>query len=313
MKPFREIDASRLGATDVAEEMRRHGYLLVRGLLPSAHLDPLLWQITDILADAEWLLPGSAPIARIANPQAACANDDRAYKAVYERIFGLQSFHRLPHHALLQETMKLLVGPELLIHPKSVGRFVFPNFERGTIHAHQDHTAVGGDEESFTAWIPLHDCPAEEGSLRIKSGSHRFGLQPTAGQTGYIPTGAERGESWVGGDVNAGDVLLFHSLTVHEALPNRSKRLRISFDCRFQSYRRAVNPGTLVFTGSSGRSWKSIYEKWESDDLKYYWAQLPLELKPSKLELEQLAAISDSMDMRDRYARILERIGELWS
>ncbi len=30
-----------------------------------------------------------------------------------------------------------------------------------------------------------------------------------------IPTEEAVGDKWVGGDVNAGDVLIFHSLTVH--------------------------------------------------------------------------------------------------
>jgi ectoine hydroxylase-related dioxygenase (phytanoyl-CoA dioxygenase family) len=204
--------------------------------------------------------------------------------------------------------MKLLVGPELLIHPKSAARLIFPNYERGIIHAHQDHTAVAGDAESFTAWIALHDCPLEQGPLRVLDGSHRFGLQPTAGQTGYIPQGTERGGDWAEGEIRAGDLLLFHSLTVHEAMPNRSDRLRISLDCRFQSYLRSVNPATLVFTGSGRRSWENTYADWPSEELKYYWTHMPLQLNPSRTELAQLAQTSESPAMRVRYARILERI-----
>jgi hypothetical protein len=133
-------------------------------------------------------------------------------------------------------------------------------------------------------------------------------LQPTAGDTVYIPQGIERGSEWVGGDINTGDVLLFHSLTVHEAAPNRSSQLRISVDCRFQSYERVVNPATLVFAGSGRRSWESTYANWTSDELKYYWTRLPLRLKPSMLELAELAKTAESLEMRVRYARILERL-----
>jgi len=204
--------------------------------------------------------------------------------------------------------MKLLVGDHLLRHPKPEVRLIFPNFERGVIRAHQDHTSVAGDEESFTAWIPLHDCPLELGPLRILEGSHRFGAQPTAGETGYIPQGMERGNEWVGGDVNAGDVLLFHSLTVHEATPNRSSQLRISMDCRFQSYERTVNPAVFVFAGSGARSWESTYATWTSDEIKYYWTKLPLRFKPSTSELIELAQTSGSPKLRERYSRIVEQL-----
>ena len=67
-----------------------------------------------------------------------------------------------------------------------------------------------------------------------------------------------------------------------------------------------VNPATLVFVGS--RSWESTYEAWRSDELKYFWRSMPLQLKPSKLELAQLAETADAPEMRLRYAKILSRI-----
>ena len=306
MKPFREVRADNLDSVGLKKEMETHGYVMVRSLLASKDLNALLRDISEILRDAGWLNPASNPIERISSVDAPCVYDDPRYKVIRDKVFGLQSFHAFPHQPLLQTVMKLLVGEQLLIHPKSEARLVFPNFEPGIIHAHQDHTAVGGDENSFTAWIPLHDCPVAQGPLRILDNSHRLGLLPTVDDTGFISLDAERGSDWVGGDINAGDVLLFHSLTVHEAAPNRSNRLRVSVDCRFQSYERAVNPATLVFTGR--RSWKSTYADWTSDELKYYWTKLPLHLKPSKLELAELAETAESPEIRARCARILERL-----
>jgi ectoine hydroxylase-related dioxygenase (phytanoyl-CoA dioxygenase family) len=312
-KPFREIKARdgngiAIDSADLRAEMDAHGYVMIRGLLSPKDLNPLLGDVTAVLHQSGWLHFDSDPFDRIANAGAACFEDDRAFKAVYDQIFCLPSFHVLPHHPVLQQLMKLLVGPHLLIHPKSVGRLIFPNFERTITQAHQDHTAVAGDEETFTAWLPLHDCPLEQGPLRVLDGSHRFGLQPTAGKTGCIPPGTERGGEWVGGEIHAGDLLLFNSLTVHEAAPNRSNRMRISLDCRFQSYQRPINPGALVCAGSGRRSWERTYANWPSDELKYYWTRLPLQLKPSKFELAELARTSESPDQRARYAKILEAI-----
>jgi hypothetical protein len=183
--------------------MEAHGYVMIRGLLASEELNLLLRDITEVLRDAGWLNPDSNPIKRIANVDAACAYDEPGYKVVRDKVFGLQSFHAFPHHRVLQTVMKLLVGEQLLIHPKSEARLVFPNFEPGIIRAHQDHTAVAGDQESFTAWIVFHACPVAQGPLRILDSSHRFGLQRTAGDTGYIPHGTARGGDWVGGDINA--------------------------------------------------------------------------------------------------------------
>jgi ectoine hydroxylase-related dioxygenase (phytanoyl-CoA dioxygenase family) len=317
-KPLREIKARdvhaiALNSVDLRAQMNAHGYVVIRGLLSPKDLNPLLGDVTAVLHQSGWLCSESDPIDRIANRDAACCEDDSAFKPVYDQVFSLPSFHRLPHHPVLQQVMKLLVGPHLLIHPKPVARLIFPDFSRAITPAHQDHTAVAGDEETITAWLPLHDCPIEQGSLRVMDGSHRFGLQPTAGQTGCIPPGTERGDRWVGTEIYAGDLLLFSSLTVHEAAPNTSNRIRISLDCRFQSYRRPVNPGALVFAGSGRRSWEKTYANWPSDELKYYWTQLPLQLKPSKLELAELARTAESPHERARYAAILKAIDSTYS
>ena len=169
---------------------------------------------------------------------------------------------------------------------------------------------MGGDPECFTCWIPLHDCPISVGPLQIMKGSHRLGFQQHYDENLHvpeIPREATIGD-WVGGQVNAGDVLFFHSLTVHAAAPNRSQQLRISLDCRFQDYCRELNPANLAFAGESGKSWEKTYAGWHSDDLKYYWKALPLELRPSRAEIEQLALTAESEAARARYARILDQI-----
>jgi hypothetical protein len=304
------MHASDMKSHSLQSEMDTQGYLLIRNLLPTHDLSQLLARIVQIVSAADWLLPDHAPLDRIANPTTACGDSDPSFKRVYEQVFNLESFHALAHHPGLKQVMNQLVGPQLLIHPKPIGRLIFPNCERFIVHANQDHRGIGGDPETFTAWMPLHDCPTELGPLQILEASHRFGLQNGVSENGYLPREIARGGDWVGGRINAGDVLIFHSMTVHAATPNTSNQLRISMDCRFQNYWRALNPATLVFPNSinSGKSWESTYTHWRSQELKYYWKQMPLHFKPSKTELAELAQTADSPEMRSRYARILDQI-----
>jgi ectoine hydroxylase-related dioxygenase (phytanoyl-CoA dioxygenase family) len=170
---------------------------------------------------------------------------------------------------------------------------------------------MGGDPECFTVWIPLHDCPVEVGPLQIKEGSHRFGFQRHEDENLHVPeisASETAGGDWVAGRINSGDVLIFHSLTVHAASPNLSRQLRISLDCRFQDYARAINPAVLAFAGESGKSWEKTYSGWHSDELKYYWKRLPLKLDPSKSELEQLSMNAEPQVMRAKFARILSQV-----
>ena len=311
MKPFHEIQTTDLTSSAMRDEIRTKGYVLLRSILPGEAVRSLLGDVTKVLYAAGWLLPGYEPIERMANHSAACGDPDPAFKRVYQEVFNLELFHALPHQSALQTVMKMLVGDQLLIHPKPIGRLIFPHSERLVVHAHQDYQFMGGDPECFTVWIPLHDCPVNVGPLQILEGSHRFGFQVHDKENLHvpeIPADREMGDEWVGGQIDAGDVLIFHSLTIHAASPNLSNKLRLSLDCRFQDSRRAFNPSNVVFAGESGKSWEKTYAGWHSDDLKYYWKKLPLEFKPSKSEIEQLAETADSPSARAKYARIVSQL-----
>jgi len=311
MKPFSEVPADHLTSDLLHREIGSKGYVLVRNVLPRPDISKVLSEVAEVLSRAEWLNPAHDPADRLANAAAACGDPDPAFKTTYREVFNLESFHALPHHPQLKAVMKMIVGERVLIHPKPIGRLIFPNSERLRVHAHQDYRFMNGDPECYTVWIPLHDCPTEVGPLQILEGSHHFGFQTHIDENLHvpeIPSGAEMGDEWAGGDINAGDVLIFHSLTVHAAAPNLSDRMRISLDCRFQNYARAINPANLAFAGDSGKSWDEIYQSWRSRNLQYYWKSLPLNFQPSRAEIEHLSHMAASPSMRARYGRILAQI-----
>jgi hypothetical protein len=311
MKPFHEIQICDLDPRALQEELGSRGYALIRGLIPHADIKHVLGDVTEILSDAGWLQPGHDPIEHWADNNATCGDPDPDFKRTYLEVFNLESFHSLPHHPALKGAMRMLVGEQVLVHPKPIGRLIFPNCDSLTVHAHQDYRFMSGDPECFTVWIPLHDCPTELGPLRILEGSHRFGIVEHEDENLHVPeiqAEALREGDWVSGQINAGDVLIFHSLTVHAASANRSHQLRISMDCRFQNSERAIHPGNLAFAGESGKSWEAMYARWRSDNLKYYWKGMPLQFQPSKSEIEKLSRTAEPPSTRARYARILSQI-----
>lgn len=311
MKPFCEVPADHLTSDVLHHEIGSKGYVLLRNLLPRPEIDKLLNDVTGVLSRARWLRAGHDPKERVANPAAACGDPDPSFKNTYREVFNLESFHSLPHHPRLKAVMKMIVGDRVLVHPKPIGRLIFPKAESLRVHAHQDYRFMNGDPECFTVWIPLHDCPTKVGPLQILEGSHHFGFQTHIDENLHvpeIPAGAEMGDEWAGGAINAGDVLIFHSLTVHAAAPNVSEEMRLSLDCRFQDYNRVINPANLAFGGDSGKSWDDIYQGWSSSALQYYWKSLPLNLQPSRAEIEHLSQMAASPSMRARYGRILAQI-----
>jgi hypothetical protein len=307
MESFRTIFARDLDSVSLKSEMETYGYVFIRDLMPKRDLEQLLSDMIRIASDEGWTIEGSAPSDRMANPAMACFDPEPKYKQAANRAFRLERLHALTHHPVLTDAMKRLMGPRLLVHPKPIARMIFPNCEGALLHAHQDNSGIAGSSESYTVWMPLHDCLQGQGTLEIKEASHLSGLLTTEG---YIKPETAPGGDWVGGRINAGDAVFFHSLTVHRSTLNTSNQLRFSVDCRFQSYDEAVSPLEIVFPNRAkgGRTWEATYADWKHDDLKYYWRDLPLRLKPSVAELAAQAERADSPEKRLRYTTIMELI-----
>jgi len=79
----------------------------------------------------------------------------------------------------------------------------------------------------FTSWVPLGEVPRSLGGLAVQPGSQR------GNRVRYRPL-AHLESGWVTTDYEPGDVLVFHCLTTHAALPNRESRMRFSAEYRWQ-------------------------------------------------------------------------------
>ena len=145
---------------------------------------------------------------------------------------------------------------------------------------------IQGTEDVWTTWIPLGDCPHQLGGLSVLSGSHKAGALPVSrslGAGGLRAHFEAIGGEWVSSPFELGDVLFFHSLTVHKGLPNRSgDRLRLSVDYRFQPASDPVME--LVLTPHQGRlTWEQVYQGWKSDRYQYHWQRFnltPVTIRP---------------------------------
>jgi ectoine hydroxylase-related dioxygenase (phytanoyl-CoA dioxygenase family) len=141
-----------------------------------------------------------------------------------------------------------LLGDSVLVHQRKIGRVGFPQNEGHQTPAHQDFFHIRGAEETYTAWVPLGDCTQQLGCLTVADGSHKTGFRehmPSAGPGGWSVE-AESEVVWRTQDFAAGDVLMFHSLTMHKALPNRTRdEVRISLDNRYQRVGDPIEPGAL--------------------------------------------------------------------
>ena len=280
MKPF--FDATPLLGDPAAlrARMQQDGYLFIRGLLPRAAVANVQHQVGALARDGGWLCKYAPVEEARADLAGFCVDPEPRYLDVLRRINHLEDYHALKHHPALIGFLEGLLDGPILAHPRVLCRNIFPARTDYTTKAHQDFPNVQGTEEVYTAWIPLIDIPMEAGPLQVAAGTHAEGVYDfhIGAGAGGIEISDPLDGCWHAGPFAAGDVLFFHSMTVHKGVPNLGDRLRMSMDVRYQLVSEPFNPDNAN-ADAQPLSWDSIYAGWKSDALKYYWQRLPLTIR----------------------------------
>jgi ectoine hydroxylase-related dioxygenase (phytanoyl-CoA dioxygenase family) len=274
MKAF--LDSSELLHDPGAMKQRfdRDGYVYLSGLVDTGPLLELKRQIVAICDDCGWLKPGVEPMTAT-TWTAPKVEGEEEYFQVYDRIQRLQDFHGLAHDPAVITLMQSLLGETAFPHPLSIARLVFPESQEWSTPPHQDFVNNQGTKDLYACWIPLSDCPKSMGSLAVLEGSHKLGLLPVeyslgAGHRQTSMPAEAASMQWLSSDFKLGDVIAFHSLAIHRALPNDTNRMRISVDYRYQAegdemIERCLRPHF------EREGWPEIYQDWSREELKYYW------------------------------------------
>ena len=263
------------------KQAQQDGYLYFKGLIDSDSILNLRRNFLEICHRHSWAQGGDNLMdgIRIGGPY---MEGDEGYWPVLDEFQSLESFHAFAHHPSIIYMCDKLFGEKTLVHPRNIGRIMFPENTKYTTPAHQDFIHIRGTEETFTAWIPLGDCPTNLGGLTVLVGSHRSGIYPVkpafgAGGLGIDTEPLEAdGLKWVSGDYEIGDAMFFHSHTVHKALPNQtSDKIRLSVDYRYQGCSQPVTEGSLL-PHFNRMPWDEIYKGWKSRKYQYYWNDFEL-------------------------------------
>jgi len=145
-------------------------------------------------------------------------------------------FNSILNSRKIRYVLRKALNSQIVKHPSSISQWArvhFPESLFPRMLPHQDFNYVGKPTDTYSVWVPLTDCPKTLGGLSILEGSHL---------SGYLDHGLMKNEAqiprnlnrWLTTDFNIGDVLIFHSHTVHGALPNLTPdTVRLALDLRF--------------------------------------------------------------------------------
>jgi len=266
------------------EKANKDGLLFFRGLLKRESVMQLREQILTIVSNHGLLDPERPLMEGIANIAAIdrYSAEELAWNgvgvpmAIYKEIQQLEAFHALAHDRKLLSLYEILFEKPVFVHPRHIGRVMLPHSSVKVTPSHQDFLHIQGAANTWTCWTPLGDVPREIGGLALLKGSHQAGLlgvmsNPGAGGLETILCGLDY--EWQTSDFRAGDLITFHSHTVHKSTPNGiPNRIRMSCDFRYQPIDDVIQPASLSPHGPY--TWDELYEGWSRKDLQYYWNEI---------------------------------------
>ena len=194
------------------------------------------------------------------------------------------------------DIVESVIGPEIYSNPVQHVRIKPPEaalneVARGNSNMartgwHQDAAVIVEEAETspiLTVWVAITDATPEMGCMQAIAGSHRW--QSTSmhcpGRSGvgeiFIPGEMVDEHQTVDLSAKAGGLVLLHKQTWHGAGPNLSKKLRWSFDLRYQppghNTGRECFPGFLARSTGDAESVLRNAEQWEKS-----WQQARMEI-----------------------------------
>ena len=227
------------------ERMQENGYLFLPRLVDADRAAAVKREIMAILRERFIIEEDGSPDPMWSGgPQPTEAE----YMALYDRIVRLESFRGLAESPEVLALLEAVCAGPVQVWEQQLIRLVYPDPEAEAaqgIGAHQDGDPKLGYKAGrfYTCWISLMEIDAAVGGLAVAPGSHRLGLLQSAGTVASSTKqqGSNAGYgldpsklSWATGDFVPGSAVIFHCRTAHRGLPNRSGRIRLSCDFRYQ-------------------------------------------------------------------------------
>ena len=260
------------------ERFNDWGYLYIKRYIPPADCERLLDAV--LLACDPYIRRNASSSPHLEGEP--FFETDPVWDEIYPKIQSLEAFHTFFHQQHVLNLMEIVTGAPVFVYPMKMARISTPGKIGFETPPHQDAHSHHAGPTMAGFWVPLHDVSEPMGRVKVLPKSHKLGVRPvfnTQGVGGVQCEIYENETTWHVSDVEAGDVLIFHSCTIHKAEPNTtSEAVRISVDTRFCDH------GAAVFSTNldphhgwriEGLDWPSIYSGWQNSQYQYYWRDYP--------------------------------------
>ena len=228
--------------------MAEDGYLLLRNYLDQEWVMDARRAVLEVLAEHEMVDENHS----LMEARAAKSDNGKFRSAIgsHAALGKLPAVRKLVHSGRIIDFYTAFLGGEVRSFDFVWMRVMGPGRSSAP---HYDIVYMGrGTANLYTSWTPLGDAPLSDAALMVLENSHRLeevkatygqmdvdkksNWKKTGGQYGKDPAAIQRelGCRWLTTDFRAGDLLVFSMYTMHCSLDNRSDRIRLSSDTRYQ-------------------------------------------------------------------------------
>ncbi len=222
---------------ELARRLKKDGYLFFRNVVPILDIQKAK-RVALKLGFAANLLSSRYKNGFTQINKALTNVDEMAFAAenFVSNFTKSKAFNSILLNKSISGLLEKILASPVVKHPSPISQWArvhLPESLFPRMLPHQDFNYIGQPVETYSVWVPLMDCPQRLGPLSILNGSHRYGYQDHGlmKQEAQIPKNLKK---WLSIDFNIGDILIFHSYSIHGALPNRTKDIvRLALDLRF--------------------------------------------------------------------------------
>lgn len=249
---LKSLCADARDAARVRQIFADEGLVIITQALPSTvcrptaeYLAAALEQISDVLA-AYGIAPdapdrgGQVERLLVSRGAEIPAEDRHVLRGHFPLSVRLsEELWRIPLHLADHPFLYDILGTKrLFMHMPPTARFVLPGNIEAAVPAHQDISYNKHLGAFCVVWVPLVDIDGACGGMAAYPRSHgcgellkgAFAAAPDHWLPGIDTAKFERVELQ---PLTPGDVVVMGHETVHESIPNRSDRTRLSIDFRF--------------------------------------------------------------------------------
>lgn len=219
-----------------AEQFARDGYLIGRALFDTHAVDELVHRIDASLSPALAPVEFEADVHYPGAPASRWAEGGQTPRRLLHAYGRDALFRDCAKHPAIVDTLSVLMGDADLMLSQNHHNCVMtkhPGFSSLTSW-HQDIRYWRFDRpELVSTWIALGTENVDNGALLVIPGSHKLSIDPGRFDAAlFLRTDLEENEAMLSTavpvELNAGDVLFFHSKTLHAAGPNKSETVKRS-------------------------------------------------------------------------------------